>query len=179
MQLRAKQYLPIVRKYSEKYDVYLPLIFSIMHTESDFNPKARSYAPAYGLMQLVPRSGARDAYQMVYGIDKILKASYLYNPENNIELGAAYLNILDKRYLKHIVNKTSRMYCAIAAYNTGVGNVSRAFTNGTSVKTAANVINELTSGQVYAKLRANLPYDETKNYVKKVCKRIEFYGDWE
>jgi len=177
LRVRAKRYRLFVRRYAEKFDVYAPLIYAVIHTESAFNPMARSGAPAYGLMQLVPSSGARDAYMMVYGIDKHLEPEYLYDPEKNIELGSAYLHILSNRYLKRIENSTSRKYCAIAAYNTGAGNVSRAFRDGTSVSQAAPIINHMSPDQVYARLCSDLPYEETRNYIKRVRDRISLYEE--
>ncbi|MFV2005752.1 MAG: murein transglycosylase domain-containing protein [Gammaproteobacteria bacterium] len=177
LKIRAQRFSTFVRRYSEKLDVYAPLILAVIHTESAFNPMARSSAPAYGLMQLVPGSGARDAYLMVYGIDKHLAPEYLYDPENNIELGTAYLHILSSRYLRSIENQTSRMYCAIAAYNTGTGNVSRAFSDGASIRQAAPVINRMSSDQVYNRLRSDLPYEETRNYIKRVRDRIPLYEE--
>ena len=53
-----------------------PVVFAVIHTESYYNPKARSGAPAYGLMQLVPTSGGRAAYRYVYKKDQVLPPSY-------------------------------------------------------------------------------------------------------
>lgn len=177
LRVRARRYRLFVRRNSDKFGIYAPLIYAVIHTESAFNPMARSGAPAYGLMQLVPGSGARDAYLMVYGKDRHLKPEYLYKPENNIEMGTAYLRILDGRYLKRIENPTSRMYCSIAAYNTGAGNVSRAFTGSTSIRQAATIINKMKPDDVYKKLCSHLPYEETKNYIKRVCDRIPLYEE--
>lgn len=177
MRVRAERYRQFIRRYSKKFGIYAPLIYAVIHTESAFNPMARSGAPAYGLMQLVPGSGARDAYLMVYEMDKYLDPEYLYDPGNNIELGTAYLQILDGRYLRHIENQTSRMYCSIAAYNTGAGNVSRAFRDDTSIRQAASIINKLNPEEVYERLRSNLPYEETRNYIKRVCDRIPLYEE--
>lgn len=179
MKVRAKRYSQIVRRYSERFNITEALIYAIIHTESAFNQMAFSDAPAYGLMQLVPASGARDAYLMVYGEDKLLEPEYLYDPENNIELGTAYLHILERRYLKHIENPTSRMYCSIAAYNTGAGNVCRAFRDDTSVRQAILIINQMSPNQVYDRLRSDLPYEETRNYIKKVCGLIPLYENCE
>jgi membrane-bound lytic murein transglycosylase C len=69
------------------------------------------------------------------------------------------------------------LYCVIAAYNTGAGNVARAFNKdrSTSIGKASKVINQMTPQQVYDHLVVNLPYDETKNYLKKVNSRIALY----
>jgi len=178
LRIRAERYRPLVLRYAAEYKVYPPLVFAIMQTESSFNPRARSGVPAFGLMQLVPHSGGRDAYRLVYGRDKLVRPAFLYQPENNIRLGIAYLHILGDRYLKPIEDPVNRMYCTIAAYNTGAGNVSRAFSPGTSVRRAAVLINTMPPTQVYAGLRKKLPYAETRNYLKKVRERMPLYRNW-
>ena len=78
-------------------------------------------------MQLVPTSGGRDAYRKAKGEDKAPSRDYLFNPENNIELGAAYLNVLTYSQLDNVTDLVSREYCVISAYNTGAGNVFKTF----------------------------------------------------
>ena len=151
------------------------LVYAIMETESHFNPRARSHIPAFGLMQLVPSSGGLDAYQYVYGEKLVLGPEYYFNPDQNVELGTAYLDLLLTRYLRAVDNEESRTLCAIAAYNTGAGNVARSFSGGTSVRGAAPLINALEPEAVYEHLIANLPYEETRNYLKKVTKARERY----
>ena len=175
----AERFRPLVAEYAGKYGVYPPLIYALIETASSFNPRARSRVPAYGLMQLVPRSGARDAYRYVYKEDRMVPGSYLYDPRNNIELGCAFVHVLDSRYLKAIQNPTSRMFCTIAAYNTGAGNVARAFTEGRSVTRAAPIINRMNHDQVFATLQRDLPYEETRNYIRKVTTRMPQYRAWQ
>ncbi len=172
---RSKTYESTVRKNAKRFDLPVSLVFAIMHTESSFNPFAKSHIPAYGLMQIVPRSAGIDSYVFLYKKKKIPSANYLYNSENNIEMGSAYLHILYYRYLKYINNPTSRLYCTIAAYNTGAGNVAYAFVGNNNVKKAAKKINRLSSNRVYTHLIAHLKYDEAKNYLKRVSKRINSY----
>ncbi len=161
---------------AQKQKIPPSLLFAVMETESSFNPRATSAVPAYGLMQLVPRSGAMDAYNYVYGEKTLLDPEYLYQPGNNVELGSAYLNLLLSRYLRAVEDPVSRKYCAIAAYNTGAGNVARAFTGKRNVSEAAKLINSMNSDEVYNHLKANLPYDETRRYIEKVRKAQKKYA---
>jgi len=175
---KAEQLKSKVAKYSKKFKIERALIYAIMHSESNFNPLSTSHVPAYGLMQIVPRTAGLDAYQMVYKKRRMLSASYLYNSKNNIEMGSAYLHILYYRYLKRVTNPESRMYCVIAGYNTGAGNVSRAFAGGSRkgrLKRAIKVINQMSPKQVYNTLIHKLPHDETKVYLKRVTKRVGIY----
>jgi membrane-bound lytic murein transglycosylase C len=137
-----------------------------MRTESNFNPFAVSAAPAYGLMQLVPASGGRAALKRVQGVDQTPTPDYLFDPENNIELGAAYLSVLSDNESHVIANQSSRDYCVIAAYNTGPRNVTRTFAKDRNE--ALHNINGLEPSALYDRLRTNLPSEETRQYVVKV-----------
>jgi len=68
------------------------------------------------------------------------------------------------------------LYCTIAAYNTGAGNVAKTFIGNRNINKAAITINKLTPKQVYTKLMSNLPYNETKKYLKKVNDRVAAYN---
>ncbi|CCK75957.1 Lytic transglycosylase catalytic [Oleispira antarctica RB-8] len=174
--IRAESFLPSVEASALKWQVPAALIMAIMHTESAFNPLARSHIPAFGLMQIVPKSAGRDASRLVFGEERLLVGRDLYEPETNIEMGAAYLHILDRKYLKGITDDKSRQLCVVAAYNTGAGNVAYAFAGTTSVKKALPLINRLSSQQVYAHLRSQLKYQEARNYLQKVTKALPLYA---
>lgn len=173
---KAKSFKADVLKNANTQKVPAELIYAIMHSESSFNPMARSHIPAYGLMQIVPKSAGIDSYQYLYNKKKVLSSSYLYNSSQNIQIGSAYLHILYYRYLKKIEDPQSRLYCAIAAYNTGAGNVAKTFTGNTNINKAALTINKMSSDQVYKKLISNLPYNETRTYLKKVNDRVSAYN---
>jgi membrane-bound lytic murein transglycosylase C len=175
----AQRYAEHVLEQAERHGIAPSLILAIMQIESAFNPRAMSPAPAYGLMQLVPRTGGLDAYRFLYNERRILSPEYLYDPVNNIKLGVAYLKLLDSRYLRAVEHPQSRLYCAIAAYNTGAGNVARAFSGTTNVRNAASIINTLTPEQVFARLRAQLPFEETQRYLAKVTEARGNYLAWD
>jgi membrane-bound lytic murein transglycosylase C len=164
-----------VDRFADTQKISKALVLAVIETESAFNPQAKSGVPAYGLMQIVPGSAGVDATQELDGKGRILAPSYLYDSENNIEIGSTYLHILLYRYLKGVKDPLSRLYCSIAAYNTGAGNVSRAFIGKTRIRNAFPVINKLTPQQVYDHLLEKLPHDETKHYLERVSKRIHKY----
>lgn len=174
---RASQYQPMALKESDKWSIDPALVMAIMHSESAFRPDAKSHVPAFGLMQIVPSSAGRDVNKQARNIDAPMKVEDLYNPPVNVETGTVYLHILNSKYLKSIKNDKSRLYCMIAAYNTGAGNVARAFNQdrSTNIRAASKKINEMTPDEVYTHLINNLPYDETKNYLKKVSSRMALY----
>ncbi len=163
---QADKYRATVARFAEQFKISPSLILAVIRTESNFNPFAVSSAPAYGLMQLVPTSGGRDAYRRAKGKDTIPSRDYLFDPENNIELGSAYLNVLSYNLLEQIDNEVSREYCVISAYNTGPRNVFKTFAGDSAA--AFNQINSLEPPAVYDRLRSNLPYQETRDYLVKV-----------
>ncbi|MBQ4851332.1 transglycosylase SLT domain-containing protein [Pseudoalteromonas sp. MMG012] len=174
---RASSYLNQITAHSKRFDIDGSLVLAVMHTESHFNPLAKSHIPAYGLMQVVPTSAGVDVNRFLYDIDEPMSEPYLYVTNNNIEAGTAYLHILNDRYLRHIEDPISRKYCTIAAYNTGAGNVARVFNSDDSrnIKKASRVINSMSPELVLEALQSRLPYDETKHYLEKVLSREAFY----
>ena len=175
IQQRVKQFIQPSIASAQKEQLPPSLILAIMENESRFNPMATSPIPAFGLMQVVPTSAGKDATQYLFGQPKLLSASYLYTPHHNIKIGSGYLHILYHRYLRKIKNPTSRLYCTIAAYNTGAGNVAKAYTGNYNISKAAELINQQTPDQVYRHLIRHLPYGETKRYLKRVTGSIRKY----
>jgi membrane-bound lytic murein transglycosylase C len=180
MDKRALQYAAAVRRNSDSTQVSRSLIYAIIKIESSFNPYAVSSAPAYGMMQLVPSSGGREAYRKARGEDVIPSKDYLFDPDNNIEMGSTYLGVLlNDSPLHQIRNPVSREYCAIAAYNTGPGNVFRAFSSLSGrarQEDALDRINSMRPDEVYDALRTKLPYEETRGYIAKAVDAKKRYA---
>ncbi|HHF6121512.1 TPA: membrane-bound lytic murein transglycosylase MltC, partial [Haemophilus influenzae] len=84
VEVRARKYLPLIRKAAQRYGIDESLILGIMQTESSFNPYAISYANAIGLMQVVPHTAGRDVFVMK-GKGGQPSTRYLYDPANNID----------------------------------------------------------------------------------------------
>ena len=174
---QAKQehkYAITVQRQSQRFGIQKALIYAIIQTESDFNPYAMSPIPAYGLMQIVPQSAGRDAHELLYNKAGTPSKNTLFNAEKNIEFGTAYLHILFNRYLVKVKNSVAREYCCIAAYNTGSGNVLKAFDNDRTQ--ALKKINNMNSQEVYNHLRKSLKYEEARNYLRKVVKNKKNFG---
>lgn len=163
---RQLQYSEYVLASSKRYQVQPELIYAIIETESSFNPYAVSHANAYGLMQVVPATAGRDVY------DKIKKRSgqptkaTLFNPQQNIDIGTAYLSILKQNYLAKISHHQNKEYAVISAYNGGAGNVLKTFSHDRN-KAVSN-INKLKPASVYWALTTKHPKAESRNYLKKV-----------
>lgn len=99
-------YDSFIAQSASSYQLDHGLIKAIMHTESGFNPNARSRAGAQGLMQLMPPTARRFA------------VGNAFDPQQNIEGAAKYLSWLLKRF-----NYNTEL--ALAAYNAGEGNVDK------------------------------------------------------
>ena len=99
-----------VQKYSERYGFDWRLITAQMYQESGFDPKAKSYAGAKGLMQIMPRT-ARSL-----GIKDIAK------PANGIKAGVKYMDWLRDRFDENLP-VSDRLWFSLASYNAGAGHV--------------------------------------------------------
>ncbi|WP_069859341.1 murein transglycosylase domain-containing protein [Desulfoplanes formicivorans] len=166
LMVRARKFKPYVLDCARAYKVSPNLIYAIMKTESDFNPYAVSHVPAYGLMQIVPATAGQDVSGFLGDKQGVPSRDFLFVPANNIRYGAAYLHILNYKYLAKIKDPVSREYCVIAAYNGGAGSVLKTFSSNRDQ--APNKINGMHPGDVYKTLVAKHPARETRRYVQKV-----------
>ena len=93
-----------------RYSVNKNLLTSLTRQESEFNPKAQSFANAYGLMQLIQPTAKRVAKFGKFSYEKT--KDKLLDPGTNIRYGSAYNKILQDRYKNY-------KPAMIAAYNAG------------------------------------------------------------
>ena len=166
LKLREKAYAEAVLATARRYDVRPSLIYAVIEVESAFNPYAVSPAKAYGLMQIVPATAGRDVYKQIKKRPGEPTKEALFDPDFNIDIGGAYLHLVDNRYLKEIKDSNSRSFATIAAYNGGVSAALRTFDR--DPKRAVAQINRLASDAVYDRLRRNHPFAETRRYLEKV-----------
>jgi membrane-bound lytic murein transglycosylase C len=166
--LRQEKYSQYVIAAANRYHLSPALIYGIIETESSFNPYAVSPANAYGLMQVVPATAGKDVYNLVKNKPGEPSKEVLFSPENNIDIGSAYLYLLQTRYLAGVTNKKSQEYSIISAYNGGTGNVLKTF--DTDRTRAMNKINQTSTSNVYQKLRYDHPRTESQYYLEKVTK---------
>ncbi|MEK7355080.1 MAG: lytic transglycosylase domain-containing protein, partial [Bdellovibrionota bacterium] len=136
---------------SSRFDVQTELIYSIMRQESSFNPMARSHADAFGLMQLIPEAAKKAA--PMSGIE-LKSHEDLYGPETNIPLGTAFVRGLMNRW-------KGRYIPTVASYNA-------------SEKAIEGWIKSRYRGDPLEFIE-DVPYDETKGYIKLVTRNFVFY----
>ncbi len=166
-EVRSYKYANIVQKASKKYDIPEDLIYAIIKTESSFNPYAVSWANAYGLMQVVPKTAGADVFKLVKKKPGIPTPEYLFDPEKNIDTGTAYFYILKNRYLKDVNDTLSLEYSMISAYNGGTGGVLNTFDRGSRSR-AMTKLNSLQPNQVYWALTQKHANSESRKYLQKV-----------
>ena len=141
-----------IKMIAEKWKIPPALIFAIIRQESAFNPKARSPADAFGLMQLIPSTARSIAIQIKRPYNGIKD---LYDPLKNITLGAFYIKKLLKRY-------DGSFILSLAAYNAG----------GTPVKAWESSLDKTNSLEFIE----NIPYAETRAYVKLLIRNFIVYN---
>ena len=100
--------LPI-EEAAKKHHFDWRLIAAQIYQESHFNPRAKSHAGAYGLMQLT-RSTARS-----------LGVKDLRNSKQNIQAGVKHLSNLYRHFDQ--AQGSDRLFIALAAYNVGQGHI--------------------------------------------------------
>jgi len=166
LHLRQLQFSDYVLRHAQHYEIDPSLVYAVIEIESSFNPYAVSHANALGLMQIVQATAGRDVYERIKNLPGHPTRDELFVPDFNIDIGTAYLHLLDDLYLNRIRNEKSRRYAKIAAYNGGAGNVFRTFAS--SNQAAIDRINQMTPQQVYNQLVRSHPFGETRQYLEKV-----------
>jgi soluble lytic murein transglycosylase len=124
-------------------------VYALIRQESRFIAEARSRAGAVGLMQIMPATGRWIAKQM--GI-KDWKATMLLVPETNLQMGSYYF--------RHVWTDLGDRVAATAGYNAGPGRARR-WKDAKPLEAA-----------IYAE---TIPFNETRDYVKKVMANTWFY----
>jgi membrane-bound lytic murein transglycosylase C len=167
LKIRAKRYEEQIAAAAKLNELDPALVYAIIHTESEFNPMAKSQAPAFGLMQLMAPYGAKEAYKYLYKQDKVVSPEYLFDPDNNIKLGTAYIHLIMTRHYGKVKDPENRLNLSIAAYNCGSGAVNRAVLAGRSA-------DSMSPQELLGQIKSKAP-KETQAYVPRVRERMEMY----
>lgn len=138
-------YWDIIKQASEAKGIDPYLVEALIREESRFDPMALSWAGAYGLMQIVPATA--DRMNAKAGVT-YKKKTDLYLVEKNILIGINYLSLL--------LNDFEELPFSIASYNAG--------------ENAVRGWRERYKGRDLDETIEDLPYQETRRYVKKVLK---------
>ncbi|MDQ6976458.1 MAG: transglycosylase SLT domain-containing protein [Mariprofundaceae bacterium] len=137
---------------SKKTGLSTSFLWSVMRQESLFDPSAKSYVGASGLMQLMPKTASAVAKHYPH----LGKTPNLKDPKTNITLGSWYLNHAMKRF-------DHRQPLAAAAYNAGPHRVSQWLKQ-----------TPFTDADIWVEA---IPFNETRNYVQRIMGYSIIY-DW-
>lgn len=141
----------IIEKYAARYGVDPYMVAGVAMAESKFDPQVHSSRGAMGLMQLMPETALWIAREID---DENFQVKNLENPETNIKYGTWYLSELKEEFHNNPV-------LMLAAYNAGRGNVHE-------------WMEEKKWGMDFANVE-DIPYPETREYVKKVMLNTREY----
>jgi len=109
---KVSKYDDYIKRYSESIDWDWRLLASLIYQESRFKPNVKSWAGAYGLMQLMPTTARR------FGVSKSS------SPDKQIKAGVDFIKWLDKRFEKRgITNEEEKLKFILASYNVGLGHI--------------------------------------------------------
>jgi membrane-bound lytic murein transglycosylase F len=108
---KVSQYDDMIREYSDSIKWDWRLLASLICQESRFDPNVKSWAGAYGLMQIMPITAEN------FGID------ITSSPENNMKAGTQYINWLHSIFDPKIPDEKERLNFILASYNAGPGHV--------------------------------------------------------
>jgi len=144
-----KKYENEIAKVCTEFNIPQHIMFSLINTESGFNPNAKSNAGAIGLTQILPSTA-----EYICVKNNLDYSNFnLYNPNDNLYLGAMYL--------RYLLNRFDSLYTSLAAYNAG-----------------ETVVNSWLYDTRYSYDKIdlyNIPYKETNNYIKKIKNSQKIY----
>ncbi len=108
---KISKYDELIKKNSKMIEWDWRLLSALISQESHFDPKAKSWVGAFGLMQLMPETAFR------YDVDEES------NPEENVRAGVKHLKYLSRRLDKVLLDKTDKLNFLLASYNVGLGHI--------------------------------------------------------
>jgi membrane-bound lytic murein transglycosylase F len=170
---KLSPYDALVKKHSRAYELDWRLVTSQMYQESRFDPRARSWVGAQGLMQVMPRTAQE------------LKVRNVTDPNNGILAGVMLMARYSAWFNSPDVPAKDRIRFALASYNCGPGHVqdARAIAKDMGLnpnKWFGNVERAmllLKRRDIAKKSRYGLCHcDEPVNYVSQIQSRYDTYA---
>ena len=142
-------YEEFVEKYSYEYAVPKEIIYSVIKAESSFRSDVVSEKGAVGLMQITPETFD----WLMTKTKENLSQGLLYEPETNIKYGTYFLYYLYTEFEVWDI--------VFAAYNAGYNRVKNEWMKNPEY--------------IYNNQVIDVPYPETRNYIKRVNGNMEMY----
>ena len=170
---KLSRYDDLIRKHSKEGPWDWRLVAALIYEESRFNPRAQSWAGAYGLMQLMPGTARR------FGVKNIS------NPEEQIKGGIRLIRYLDENLPEDITDPMERAKFILASYNIGMSHIVDAYN---LAKKYGEDPTKWEIGEKYLLLKSKPKYfndpvvragyargRETRRFVQKVTSRYHDY----
>jgi soluble lytic murein transglycosylase len=143
----------VMRATTEKLGLDMAWVYGLIRQESRFVLDARSHVGATGLMQLMPSTAQFVARKIGLGNYSPRQVNDI---NTNIMLGANYLSMV-------LLDLDGSQALATAAYNAGPGR-PRAW---------RSTLTRAVEGAIFAE---SIPFNETRDYVKKVLSNATYYA---
>lgn len=172
----------VISKWDYLFQKYAPtarwdwrLLAAQCYQESTFDPQARSWVGACGLMQIMPGTARHLG----------LPQSQIFEPEPNVAAGARYIRELSGHF-SDIPDPTEQIYFVLAAYNGGFFHIRDAMTlaqkhgrNPHRWQDVSEFVLKLSDPHYYKDPMVKYGYmrgTETVNYVKRIRERWADYS---
>jgi soluble lytic murein transglycosylase len=153
---RFHQFDNIIRAVAAEHGIDPMLVKAVVWRESRFDPRKVGSAGERGLMQVserAAREGARETQVSSFNTEDLLDA------KTNLEAGTWYLH----RALEHWNHQKKPAVFALAEYNAGASRAQRWANNDPQTAMSERTF------------RSNIDFPGTRNYVRSVLERYEFY----
>ena len=171
---KISEYDEYIREYGKQLGWDWRLLASLIYQESRFDPNARSWAGAFGLMQLMPGTAGR------------FNVSRSSSVKQQILAGTQFIAWLDDRFIESIPDPEERRKFILASYNVGPGHIFDAMMlaekNGKDPNIWEDNVDEFllkkSDPMYYRDPDVKYGYArgiETFNYVKEILERYEHY----
>lgn len=155
------------------YGVDEKLISAIISVESGGNPSVISRSNAVGLMQIKASTAGRAVYR-AQGRRGQPTSSELRDPAKNIDIGTAYIRILQDSELAGIRDPLTLRYATIVSYANGAGALLRTFSRDR--ERAIAMINAMTPDEFYQHVQNKHPAAQAPRYLWKVTSAYRAIG---
>ena len=167
---------PIIKEQSAEINWDWRLLASQIYQESKFDPNARAWTGASGLMQLLPKTA------QAYDVDSNL----ILDPEANIIAGVNYLAWLDQCWQLTVKDSMERKKFVLASFNVGLGHIIDARNLASKYGSSPEIWDNNVAEYVLLKSEKKYYQDEVckhgycrgrepYNYVSEVMNRYEHY----
>jgi membrane-bound lytic murein transglycosylase F len=108
---KISPYDELIQKYAERINWDWRLLASLIYQESKFNPNAKAWSGAFGIMQMMPETASQ--YE-VYDTSSV---------QRQIEAGVKYIMQIDRQLESRVADSIERRKFVIASYNVGLAHV--------------------------------------------------------